>query len=180
YIGETEKNLENLFKVAENRNWILFFDEAESLFAKRSSVKQANDQYANQTVGYLLQRVEDYNGVIILCTNKPTNMDEAFTRRFQSIITFPAPSDEDRLRLWQNLFVESDIPLENSVDLDLIAKTYASVTGGMLINILRTCIVKVMTQEKKVFRQEDIIEAIRKEYEKHRHMWVKMKGSGKE
>ncbi|MGD1842652.1 MAG: ATP-binding protein, partial [Thermonemataceae bacterium] len=92
YIGETEKNLENLFKVAENKNWILFFDEAESLFAKRGAVKDASDQYANQTITYLLQRIEDYNGVVILATNKPTSIDDAFKRRFQNIVEFPKPN----------------------------------------------------------------------------------------
>ncbi len=109
YIGETEKNLEQLFQMAEHKNWILFFDEAESLFAKRTATKSSNDQYANQTIGYLLQRIEDYDGIVILSTNKPTNMDDAFTRRFQNIIQFPNPSEEDRLRLWQKVFEEQSL-----------------------------------------------------------------------
>ncbi|MGD1841091.1 MAG: ATP-binding protein [Thermonemataceae bacterium] len=135
YVGETEKNLESLFQMAENRNWILFFDEAESLFSRRSAAKNANDNYANQTVGYLLQRVEDYNGMIILCTNKPTNIDAAFTRRFQSIITFPEPSEEERLRLWEKTFQQTHLAISEEIDFKQLAKTYNRITGGILIII---------------------------------------------
>ena len=89
YIGETEKNLELVFARAENKDWILFFDEADALFGKRTNVKDAHDKYANQEVAYLLQRIEDYNGLVILSTNMKNNIDEAFTRRFQIIIRFP-------------------------------------------------------------------------------------------
>jgi len=89
YIGETEKNLELVFAKAENKGWILFFDEADALFGKRTNVKDAHDKYANQEVAYLLQRIEDYNGLVILATNMKHNIDDAFTRRFQTIIRFP-------------------------------------------------------------------------------------------
>lgn len=89
YIGETEKNLELLFARAEDKGWILFFDEADALFAKRSNVRDAHDRYANQEIAYLLQRIENYNGVVILTTNMKNNIDEAFKRRFQTIISFP-------------------------------------------------------------------------------------------
>jgi SpoVK/Ycf46/Vps4 family AAA+-type ATPase len=89
YIGETEKNLSKVFDAAEHKNWILFFDEADALFGKRSDVRDSHDRYANQEVAYLLQRIENYNGLVILATNKKNNIDEAFTRRFQTVIHFP-------------------------------------------------------------------------------------------
>ena len=96
YIGETEKNLGNIFDVAENKNWILFFDEAESLFSKRTSVSDSKDKFANQETAYLLQRVENYNGLILLATNLKPNIDLAFSRRIQSIINFPIPTVKQR------------------------------------------------------------------------------------
>ena len=88
YIGETEKNLELLFGTAEDKGWILFFDEADALYRKRTGVRDAHDKYANQKVDYLLQRIEDYNGLVILATNMKSNIDDAFTRRFQTVIRF--------------------------------------------------------------------------------------------
>jgi SpoVK/Ycf46/Vps4 family AAA+-type ATPase len=89
YIGETEKNLSKVFDAAEHKNWILFFDEADALFGKRTDVRDAHDKYANQEVAYLLQRIENYNGLVILASNMKNNIDDAFTRRFQMIINFP-------------------------------------------------------------------------------------------
>jgi len=89
YIGETEKNLSKVFDAAEHKNWILFFDEADALFGKRSDVRDSHDRYANQEVAYLLQRIENYNGLVILATNRKNNIDEAFKRRLQTIIHFP-------------------------------------------------------------------------------------------
>jgi len=89
YIGETEKNLSKIFDAAEHKNWILFFDEADALFGKRTNVRDAHDKYANQEVAYLLQKIENYNGLVLLATNMKNNIDEAFTRRLQSIIHFP-------------------------------------------------------------------------------------------
>ncbi|MGH2648882.1 MAG: ATP-binding protein [Ginsengibacter sp.] len=88
YIGETEKNLNKIFSHAENKDWILFFDEADALFGKRTDVKDSHDRYANQEVTYLLQKIEDYKGPVILSTNKKSNIDQAFTRRLNSIIHF--------------------------------------------------------------------------------------------
>ena len=92
YIGETEKNLKKIFDEAENKNWILFFDEADALFGKRTNVRDAHDKYANQEVAYLLQRIENYDGLVILATNMKNNIDDAFTRRFHAIIHFPLKS----------------------------------------------------------------------------------------
>src|SRR5690606_15341444 len=98
YIGETEKNLDSIFREAERSNAILFFDEADALFGKRSEVKDAHDRYANIETAYLLQRMEDYSGVVILSTNLKMNLDEAFLRRLHFVIDFPMPEEEDRLR----------------------------------------------------------------------------------
>ena len=100
YIGETEKNLELLFARAEDKGWILFFDEADALFGKRTNVRDAHDKYANQEVSYLLQRIEDYNGLVILATNMKNNIDPAFIRRFNSILNFPFPDPESRAKIW--------------------------------------------------------------------------------
>jgi hypothetical protein len=99
YNGETEYKLAPLVDHAEHQNWILFFDEADSLFGRRTESRNANDRAANQQVSYLLQRIEDFNGVVILATNQRSHMDEAFSRRFQSIIVFAMPDAEQRLRL---------------------------------------------------------------------------------
>jgi SpoVK/Ycf46/Vps4 family AAA+-type ATPase len=96
YIGETEKNLEKIFKRAENKNWILFFDEADALFGKRTEVKDSHDRYANFDINYLLQRIDSYTGLVILATNKKTNLDQAFLRRLRYIIEFPSPTKKKR------------------------------------------------------------------------------------
>jgi hypothetical protein len=104
YIGETEKNLARVFEQAERQDWILFFDEADALFGKRSGGSSANDRFANQEVAYLLQQVEDFSGVAILASNLKGNIDDAFARRFQSMLYFPMPGRDERLRLWRGAF----------------------------------------------------------------------------
>ena len=104
YIGETEKNLAQVFDQAQHKGWILFFDEADALFGKRSETKDAHDRYANQEVSFLLQRIETFDGIAILASNLRENLDEAFARRFESIIYFPMPRPEERLRLWRQGF----------------------------------------------------------------------------
>lgn len=163
YIGETEKNLANIFDIAENKNWILFFDEADALFGKRTSTSDAKDRYANQEVAYLLQRIEDYTGVVILASNLKTNIDEAFARRFQSIIYFPMPRPEQRLKLWANAF--SNIPLNANVNLEKIAEKY-ELTGGAIINVLRQCALIAIEKDPPEVNEKDIIYGIRKELKK--------------
>jgi hypothetical protein len=134
YIGETEKNLERIFTDAAQSNAILFFDEADTIFGKRSEVKDAHDRYANIEVGYLLQRMESYSGVSILATNLRANLDEAFTRRLQFIVNFPFPDEEYRLKIWQVL-MPPDMPRANDLDLRLMAKRF-KLAGGSIRNIL--------------------------------------------
>ena len=134
YIGETEKNLENIFHAAESSNAILFFDEADALFGKRSEVRDSHDRYANIEISYLLQRMEAYDGVTMLATNLRANLDEAFTRRLQFAVDFPFPEEKDRLRIWQTLF-PPDVPREPDLDFGLLAKRF-KLAGGSIRNII--------------------------------------------
>ncbi len=134
YIGETEKNLEHIFSEASQSNAILFFDEADTIFGKRSEVKDAHDRYANIEVGYLLQRMESYSGVSILATNLRANLDDAFTRRLQFIINFPFPDEKYRLKIWQVL-MPPDMPRADDLDLRLMANRF-KLAGGSIRNIL--------------------------------------------
>jgi ATPase family associated with various cellular activities (AAA) len=135
YIGETEKNLARVFDQAQSRRWVLFFDEADALFGKRNSNSQsANDQHANQEIAYLLQRVEDFPGTVILASNLRSNIDEAFARRFQSMIYFPLPDAEQRLRLWRGMLEPRRLAAD--VSLDEIAEHY-ELSGGAIANVLR-------------------------------------------
>lgn len=164
YIGETEKNLANIFNQAENKNWILFFDEADALFGKRSQTKDAQDRYANQEIAYLLQRIEDHPSVILLATNLKGNLDPAFARRFQSMIYFPIPNIEQRLKLWKDAF-ESQFKLADDVDLDQISEEY-EIAGGAIINVLRHCALEAARRDGKEVRLSDILEGVRKEFRK--------------
>jgi SpoVK/Ycf46/Vps4 family AAA+-type ATPase len=104
FIGETEKNLSQLFEHSKSKDWILFFDEADALFGKRTNIRDAHDKYANQEVAYLPQRIENHDGLVILASNFKANIDEAFIRRFQSVIYFPLPGPEERFGIWQKAF----------------------------------------------------------------------------
>lgn len=164
YIGETEKNLSRVFEVAENNDWILFFDEADALFGKRTNVKDSHDRYANQEVAYLLQRVENYRGLVILSTNFKTNIDDAFARRFQLMVQFHMPEPEQRERLWRETF-SSSVTLEKEIDLSYISEEY-ELSGGSIVNIVQYCSLLAMSRGENIIRKDDLIEGIRKEYAK--------------
>ena len=161
YIGETEKNLEQVFKMAENKNWVLFFDEADALFGKRSGVSSSNDRYANQETAYLLQRIEDFDGVVILATNLKNNIDEAFARRFQSLIYFPVPQQEERFRLWEQSFSPSTV-LEEGLNLKQLARKY-ELSGGMIMNVIRYCSLMALKRNENIIRLADAERGIQKE-----------------
>lgn len=131
YIGETEKNLRQIFDAADTKECILFFDEADSLFGKRSEVKDSHDRYANLQVGYLLQRIESHNGIVILATNFKKSLDPAFMRRVRFIIDFPFPDEKSREEIWRGIFPEN-VPLE---PLDFKFLSGLSITGGSIRNI---------------------------------------------
>ena len=164
YIGETEKNLANVFDRAEHSDWILFFDEADALFGKRSTTKDAKDRYANQEVAYLLQRIEDFPGVAILATNFKNNVDDAFTRRFQSMIFFPMPNPQLRLILWKKAF-SSPLPIAPDIDWANIAHRY-ELAGGAIINVLRYCALAAVRRQPALVMMDDLLRGIRKELRK--------------
>ena len=164
YIGETEKNLEKVFSKAEHKNWILFFDEADSLFGKRTSISDAHDKYANQEIAYLLQRLEDYNGLVILSSNMRQNVDEAFSRRLQSIIHFSMPKPNQRARLWRHTFSQQST-FEDTLDLDAIAERY-ELAGGSIINVIQYASLMALNRGEDIIRARDVLEGIKKEYRK--------------
>jgi hypothetical protein len=134
FIGETEKNLDRIFRAAENGNAILFFDEADALFGKRSEVRDSHDRYANIEIAYLLQRMEQYEGVAILATNLRQNMDEAFVRRLQFVVEFPFPDEAQRARIWPLLF-PAEAERAPDIDFDLLAAQFR-ITGGSIKNVV--------------------------------------------
>ena len=164
FIGETEKNLSNLFAKAENKDWILFFDEADALFGKRTNVRDAHDKYANQEVSYLLQRVEQYNGLVILATNFKSNIDDAFMRRFQSTVYFPPPGVQERLMLWSKALPELS-KLGSDVNLNSIAQQY-ELTGAEIVNVIQFSSLRALDRGNNTITHGDIYEGIRKEFMK--------------
>lgn len=164
YIGETEKNLAKVFDGAQDKGWILFFDEADALFGKRSETKDAHDRYANQEVAFLLQRIETFDGIAILASNQKENIDHAFARRFESIIYFPMPRPEERLRLWQQGF-SPQTQLEASLDLEKIAQEH-TLAGGSIMNVIRYASLQALKAGSTLIRGEDVIQGIRREYAK--------------
>lgn len=161
YIGETEKNLARLFDKAENKNWILFFDEADALFGKRTGIRDAHDKYANQEVSYLLQRIESYPGLIILATNFKSNIDEAFLRRFQSVIYFPVPRPEERKTLWTKAFPKQ-VKLEDRIDTEEIARRY-ELSGAGIMNVVQFCCIAALEAGTKTITAENLKNGIRNE-----------------
>ena len=164
FIGETEKNLEKVFKKAENKNWILFFDEADALFGKRTAISDSHDKYANQEIAYLLQRLEDYPGLVILASNMRNNVDEAFTRRLNAIIHFQKPQPRERLRLWTNAFSSQSKPPGRD-DLGRIAQQY-DLSGGSIMNVVHYASLMSLNRKDDVITVDDLVQGIKKEYRK--------------
>ncbi|MCP5099050.1 MAG: ATP-binding protein [Chloroflexi bacterium] len=161
YIGETEKNLRRLFDAAENGGAILFFDEADALFGKRSEVKDSHDRYANIEINYLLQRMESYQGLAILATNMRSALDQAFLRRLRFIITFPFPSKSERVKIWELAF-PSSTPTEG---LDYQRLGRLGVTGGSIINIALNAAF-IAAQKDEPVRMQAVLTAARTEFRK--------------
>ncbi|MEX6627297.1 ATP-binding protein [Tenacibaculum salmonis] len=165
YIGETEKNLGNLFDIASSKGWILFFDEADALFSKRTDASSSNARHANQEVAYLLQRIETFDGLVVLATNLQTNIDEAFLRRFQNTINFPKPKYRERKILWKNL-LNNSFEIENGEEvIDKIAKEY-EISGGEMINVVRYCAIKAANKGENKINFTNIMTGIKREYQK--------------
>ena len=164
YIGETEKNLASVFDQAQNKNWILFFDEADALFGKRTQTTNSHDRYANQEISYLLQRVEDFPGIAILATNMKANIDEAFARRFQSVVYFPMPDTEQRLRLWKGI-LNGRCRVAENVRLEKIAEDY-ELSGGAITNVVRYGAIRALQMNREAISYDDLIRGITKELRK--------------
>ena len=163
YIGETEKNLERIFTEAQSSNVILFFDEADSLFGRRSEVSDSHDRYANIEVGYLLQRIETYDGIVLMATNLGANLDEAFARRINYIIDFPFPDDETRLRLWQ-LLLPDNIAKDEDIDLVPFAASY-KIAGGNIRNAVVWAIYD-SARNNRPLSADDLQRGVEREYRK--------------
>jgi len=163
YIGETEKNLSRIFREAETSNAILFFDEADTLFGKRSEVRDSHDRYANVEIGYLLQKMEEYEGIVILATNMKKNMDEAFTRRMHFSVEFPFPEENYRLRIWQNIF-PGKTPLTNNIDFNFLSRKF-KFSGGNIKNISLAAAFFAADNGQAV-TMENLIQATKRELQK--------------
>ncbi len=164
YIGETEKNLEKIFIQAENKNWILLFDEADALFGKRTQARSSNDRYANQEVSYLLQRVENFNGLVILTSNFKNNIDDAFLRRFNSIVHFAKPDIKERTILWQKS-VPANARLKDENILEIIAKNY-DISGAQIMSAMTYACIQAIEDEVDVISTSHILKGIEIEYNK--------------
>ena len=168
YIGETEKNLHQIFNEAQGSNAILFFDEADALFGKRSEVKDAHDRYANIEIGYLLQKMEEYDGIAILATNVRQHMDEAFVRRMQAIVEFPFPDEEYRRRIWEVMF-PVEAPVNEDVDLKMLARG-VRLAGGNIKNIALASAFYAAA-DAGVIRMAHLLNAARREHQKLGRIW---------
>ncbi|QIA08470.1 ATP-binding protein [Draconibacterium halophilum] len=164
YIGETEKNLSGLFNKAEHKNWILFFDEADSLFGKRTNVRDAHDKYANQEVSYLLQRIEAHHGLVILASNMKGNIDSAFTRRFNAFVEFDLPEFSERLKLWQ-VYMPKSNKVNKDIYLEELAKNY-ELTGANIVNVIHYAGLLTIKKKNPLLDKEALLAGIRKEYKK--------------
>lgn len=165
YIGETEKNLAKLFDRAARKDWILFFDEADAIFGKRTDVNDSHDRYANQEVSYLLQRIEYHEGLVILATNMKNNIDSAFLRRFQSVVYFPMPKQEERMVLWKKAFSEA-IPPDAEIDMEQLSRKY-ELSGSLISNIVSHATLRAFHERSKVVTsgmlQDGIVRELAKE-----------------
>lgn len=170
YIGETEKNLSKIFHEAESSNAILFFDEADALFGKRSEVKDAHDRYANIEISYLLQKMEEYEGISILATNLKKNMDDAFLRRLHFLVEFPFPDEKYRYQIWKNMFPQ-DTPISKDIDFDFIS-THFKIAGGNIKNIAVNAAF-LAAGNSGFINMEHIIQATKQEYQKIGRPYVK-------
>jgi len=164
WVGETEKNLAAVFDLAQTREWILFFDEADALFSKRTPMVSSNDRYANQEVSFLLQRIEDYPGLIILASNLKSNLDEAFTRRFQSVIYFGIPSVKERILLWNNILGEPS-QLNPAIDAESLAAKF-ELTGGDIVNVVHYAFLMAMQRGEPDITLADLQQGVRREFQK--------------
>jgi hypothetical protein len=170
YIGETERNLSGIFRDAERSQAVLFFDEADALFGKRTEVKDAHDRYANIEVNYLLQRVEQYEGIVVLATNLQTNLDDAFLRRIQQIVEFPFPDEVMRERIWRN-HLPADAPRADDIDLAFLARQF-KLAGGSIKNIVLNAAFQAAERNAPISMQHLVL-AIASELQKEAKLCIR-------
>ena len=165
WLGETEKHLDAVFSEAESSNCVLFFDEADSLFGQRGEVSRGSDRYANLEVGYLLQRLERFEGVVILASNLRANLDPAFTRRFHHVVHFPRPAEAERRRMWE-IAIGPPVRLAGNIDLDVL--TRLDLTGAGIAAIVRTASLAAGgdTEEQAALDMAGIVAAVRRQYQR--------------
>ncbi len=162
YIGETEKNLKKIFEEAETSNSILFFDEADALFGKRSEVKDSHDRYANIETAYLLQKMEEHEGIVVLASNFRKNLDDAFLRRLHFTIEFPLPDDNSRKEIWRKAFPR-ETPIASNVDFAFLSRF--KLAGGNIKNIILAASF-LAAEDSEAVSMEHIIKATKREYQK--------------
>ena len=170
YIGETEKNISQLFERARHMNVILFFDEADALFSKRSEVKDAHDRNANTEVAHLLQQMEAYEGIILLATNLKDNMDDAFKRRIKFMINFSFPSAEIRKKLWRSI-LPVKMPYDEKLDLDFFAERF-ELSGSQIKDVMLSAAF-IAAEQNTVLSNEQVKEALCMNYQKYGKMLTK-------
>jgi vesicle-fusing ATPase len=166
YIGETEKNLKRLFDAADVSDCVLFFDEADSLFGRRTETRDAHDRYANLEISYLLDRMERFKGLAILASNRKKDLDEAFLRRLRYVIDFPLPSREQRLQIWSR-----SIPPgvgRDSVDLEFLARSFPLAGGHIRSIVFNACLQAAHRRAGRELGMEEIMIAVKREYDKLR------------
>jgi ATP-dependent 26S proteasome regulatory subunit len=163
YIGETEKNLSKIFDAAQGSGVVLFFDEADAIFGKRSETKDAHDRYANIEVSYLLQKIEEYDGLVILASNFRQNIDEAFMRRIRFIVNFPFPDDDARELIWKKVFPK-DSPLEKKIDFALLSQKFA-LSGANIRNVALFAAFFAVEQQDEI-QMEHIVQGLKIELTK--------------
>jgi SpoVK/Ycf46/Vps4 family AAA+-type ATPase len=168
YIGETEKNLARIFQEAESSNAILFFDEADALFGKRTQVSDAHDRYANIETSYLLQKMEEYEGVVILATNLRENMDDAFTRRIRFIVEFPFPDARHRQEIWQSHF-PPNAPVSGSIDYEFLARRF-QIAGGNIKNVALNAAF-LAAENGGMIEMKHVLHGTKREFEKMGKLW---------
>jgi hypothetical protein len=164
YIGETEKNLRRLFDAADAADVILFFDEADALFGKRTEVKDAHDRYANLEISYLLERMERFKGLAILATNRKKDLDEAFLRRLRFVVEFPLPGVAERLRIWRSV-----IPAEvdaSALDLEFLAQRFALAGGHIRAIVFQACLQSAGDGAPRRLSMPALVRAVQREYDK--------------
>jgi len=169
WVGETTKNIGKIFDIAQNKDWILFFDEGDALFGKRTENNSANDRYGNQEIAYLLQRMEEHKGIIFMATNKLPNMDKAFVRRFQVRVPFPVPDADTRYDIWMETM--KDFSLDDTVSLASLA-AQVETTGASIRAFGRYCKLWSLEKNITVLSQDMLVELLQTHLEHEGKMWT--------